>query len=442
MNVNYSKARNKILERLTNEELINEWNKINWKKAEKEVHKLHSRIARSMQNNRYNDVVRLQYLLTHSFYVNALAVRYAAENIEKYKNKKLWLTNKEKMELTLELLNNPNVSRENIENQNKIKNIEIYDGVVEELYKLLYISKLKKVCKIKSFRIIKTQNSKDNCKYIKEILLDKNENKSFFKGELEEKNFINKKTDKFFIENYIIKNIIKNNNKIENKIFLIKNKNISLYIIYLIYFKDTIDSEINESNEEDLVINIKKEINKINFVWQENKFIILANNKKEIIKVQKNLKKNVIVKVDEIIKDVEDGFVFFDFSYKIKNKNLIIEPSKKSIKDFIDKLSNIILRKGKSWRQEKLIDKLNFQIKIWKENNQLVNSKKVFSKMDYVLFNLLYRWAKRRHPNKSHKWIVKKYWKTRRNSNWSFETEKNILLKIENSYQTEIYKRK
>ena len=73
MNVNYSKARNKILERLTNEELINEWNKINWKKAEKEVHKLHSRIARSMQNNRYNDVVRLQYLLTHSFIPLAVA---------------------------------------------------------------------------------------------------------------------------------------------------------------------------------------------------------------------------------------------------------------------------------------------------------------------------------------------------------------------------------
>ena len=32
----------------------------------------------------------------------------------------------------------------------------------------------------------------------------------------------------------------------------------------------------------------------------------------------------------------------------------------------------------------------------------------------------LFRWATRRHPNKPHKWIVNKYWKTVRGDNWVF----------------------
>lgn len=56
MNVNYSTTRGKTLERLTNEQLTNQWNTIDWKNVEKEVNKLQVRIAKAMQNKKYNDV--------------------------------------------------------------------------------------------------------------------------------------------------------------------------------------------------------------------------------------------------------------------------------------------------------------------------------------------------------------------------------------------------
>ncbi len=40
---------------------------------------------------------------------------------------------------------------------------------------------------------------------------------------------------------------------------------------------------------------------------------------------------------------------------------------------------------------------------------------------------MLWRWAKRRHQDKSKKWIIKKYWHSDGSRNWVFSTERNRL---------------
>jgi RNA-directed DNA polymerase len=44
-----------------------------------------------------------------------------------------------------------------------------------------------------------------------------------------------------------------------------------------------------------------------------------------------------------------------------------------------------------------------------------------------VLFGLLWRWAKKRHPNKSRRWIVSRYWTRVGGDNWVFFGEVNNL---------------
>ncbi len=39
------------------------------------------------------------------------------------------------------------------------------------------------------------------------------------------------------------------------------------------------------------------------------------------------------------------------------------------------------------------------------------------------MFRLLWRWAKRRHPNKGNRWIARKYWKTIEGDNWVFSCQ-------------------
>ena len=43
---------------------------------------------------------------------------------------------------------------------------------------------------------------------------------------------------------------------------------------------------------------------------------------------------------------------------------------------------------------------------------------------------MLWKWAKRRHPNKKHQWIVDKYWKEYKGRRWAFRTEKSILFSM------------
>lgn len=107
MNDNYSTTEAKTSERLSNSKQLEfQWKSIDWKKAETEVNRLQVRIVKATQKRKWNDVKRLQYLLAHSFYAKALAVKRVTTN----KGKKtagvdgvLWNTPAQKMKAVLNL---------------------------------------------------------------------------------------------------------------------------------------------------------------------------------------------------------------------------------------------------------------------------------------------------------------------------------------------------
>ena len=107
MNGNCSTTERKNSERLPNAaRLESQWKKIDWKKAEAEVNRLQTRIAKATQEKKWNTVKRLQYLLTHSYYAKVLAVRKVTTN--KGKNtpgvdNQLWSTPASKMRGALSL---------------------------------------------------------------------------------------------------------------------------------------------------------------------------------------------------------------------------------------------------------------------------------------------------------------------------------------------------
>ncbi len=52
--------------------------------------------------------------------------------------------------------------------------------------------------------------------------------------------------------------------------------------------------------------------------------------------------------------------------------------------------------------------------------------------MDTYLWDILWQWAKRRHPNKSRQWIAKKYWSADQDEQWRFrcQTDKNKEIQL------------
>jgi RNA-directed DNA polymerase len=79
---------------------------------------------------------------------------------------------------------------------------------------------------------------------------------------------------------------------------------------------------------------------------------------------------------------------------------------------------------GKSSEQETLINNLNPVIVGWANYYSTVVSKEIFVKVGYVLFNKLFAWAKRRHSQKSKKWIADKYWRINQ-LGWIFQARNN-----------------
>jgi RNA-directed DNA polymerase len=111
---------------------------------------------------------------------------------------------------------------------------------------------------------------------------------------------------------------------------------------------------------------------------------------------------------------------------------VLIKPSKKSIKTHSNKIKEV-LRQMKAAPQEAVINKLNPIIKGWTNYFKIGVSSEIFTQLDYLMWQKLWAWSKRRHPNKGKRWIANKYFHTIGKRKWfsgkSF-CYKNICLKI------------
>ena len=119
---------------------------------------------------------------------------------------------------------------------------------------------------------------------------------------------------------------------------------------------------------------------------------------------------------------------------KLLGFKTIIKPSGKSIKTHYEKIVEVLdSMKGKS--QEVIIDKLNPIIRGWCNYHKTVCSKETFAHIDHMVYNKLRRWIKSRHPNKTLKWCIERYFHLTKEKNldgedrdakWVFSTPSDV----------------
>jgi len=119
------------------------------------------------------------------------------------------------------------------------------------------------------------------------------------------------------------------------------------------------------------------------------------------------------------ITSVEDGFDFLGFNSRHYNGKLLIKPSKKKVLAFCKRIGEEI-KNLSSVEQDVLIKKLNPILRGFANYYKGVVSKKTFSYIANRVWQYLWRWAKRRHPNKNAKWVRKRYFKTIKGCKWTF----------------------
>ena len=119
------------------------------------------------------------------------------------------------------------------------------------------------------------------------------------------------------------------------------------------------------------------------------------------------------------ITSMEDGFDFLGFNSRHYNGKLLIKPSRKKVLAFCKRLGESI-KNLSNVKQEVLINKLNPILRGFANYYKGVVSKETFGYISYRVWQYLWRWAKRRHPNKNKKWVFKRYFKTIKGVKWTF----------------------
>lgn len=109
------------------------------------------------------------------------------------------------------------------------------------------------------------------------------------------------------------------------------------------------------------------------------------------------------------ITHIDEGFDFLGQNIRKYKGKLLIKPSSASIKKLTRTVLKII-KENKTVKTESLISRLNPILRGWGNYHRHVVSKVCFSKIDHLIWRAIWRWAKRRHPNKSAQWRKEEYY--------------------------------
>jgi len=121
------------------------------------------------------------------------------------------------------------------------------------------------------------------------------------------------------------------------------------------------------------------------------------------------------------ITHIQQGFDFLGFNVRKYKHKCLIKPKKDSVKSIYASISDCV-NNHKAVSQKELIRMITPKIRGWTNFFRHSAAKQIFSRLDNKVFKLLWKWAKRRHPNKGHHWIKAKYFKTKGTRHWVFST--------------------
>jgi RNA-directed DNA polymerase len=161
----------------------------------------------------------------------------------------------------------------------------------------------------------------------------------------------------------------------------------------------------------------KKNFNpKVNLVRYADDFIITGSSKEMLeIEVRPLVEQFLRERGLELspektcVTAIDHGFDFLGQTLRKRNGKLLIQPSRKNTRRFLEKVREMIYR-GRALSQEELIRMLNPIIRGWTNYHRHVVASDTFSKVDNQLWQSLWHWAKRRHSEKPRPWVLRRYW--------------------------------
>ena len=419
------------------------WESIDWNKAHAYVKKLQMRIVKAQKEGRYSKVKSLQWLLTHSFYAKALAVKRVTSNKGKRTSgvdHELWLTPQAKFNAIAKLTRRgykpQPLKRLYIPKKNgKMRPLGIptmTDRAMQTLYKFSIEPIAETYADPNSYGFRIGRSTHDA---IEQCFTDLNKEKSpkwILEGDI--KGCFDHISHEWLLENIPIDTqvltkwlkcgFIETRRLFPTEEGTPQGGTISPTLMNMTL--DGLEQLLKAKLPTRRYINGKTHFNKMNFVRYADDFIVTGESpeflRNEVLPIIREFLAERGLQLSEektVITHIDDGFDFLGKNIRKYKGKLLIKPSKTSVKSFLSKVRDII-KSNKSANQETLIRKLNPVIRGWVNNQRFVVSSRVFSRVDYEIYQCLWRWAKRRHKKKGRKWIAKRYWHHIGDRQWTF----------------------
>lgn len=169
-----------------------------------------------------------------------------------------------------------------------------------------------------------------------------------------------------------------------------------------------------------------KSINpKLGVIRYADDFVVTSKDKESLEHILDQIKQWISERGLEIsaektrIISMEEGFDFLGFNLRHQSGKLLIKPQKQKVLAFCKKIGETLKQK-KSATQAEVIKTLNPLLRGFANYYRGVVSKETYNYIQYRMWKYLWRWAKRRHPNKTNGWIANKYFRKVKDNRWTF----------------------
>jgi len=410
------------------------WESINWTKAEEEVKRMQMRIAKATREGRHGRAKSLQWLLTHSFSAKALAVRKVVENRGQRTpgiDGKIWKSDEQKLNAIGTLSHRgyrPQALRRIyiLKRNGKRRPLSI-PTMRDRAMQALHALSLKPIAETSadrnSYGFREGRGCADAIGQCFIALAKSNspawileaDIKSCFDTINHEWLFRHVPMDRKILKQWLKCGYFENGRWFPTSEGTPQGGIISPLLANLTL--DGLERVITEA--------APKRGAKVNLIRYADDFIVTGSSKElleERIRpaIQKFLaERGLTLSEDKTrISHIDVGFDFLGQNIRKYQGKLLIKPSAASVNAFRLKVGEVI-RANLGVAPEKMIGELNPILRGWANYHRHIVAKRCFASLDFDIAKALFSWARKKHPNKSGRWVKQKYF-TNPKGEWNF----------------------